>query len=57
LYATLYEWRTGEQQFTEFSANSYLDVYQGHVNTLRVIQEKRGGAFRSMMAEIYSQAR
>ncbi|KAI9444390.1 hypothetical protein BJY52DRAFT_1194415 [Lactarius psammicola] len=56
LYAALYEWRTGEHQVMEFSANSYLDVYQGHVNTLRLIQKKRGSAFRSMMANIYSQA-
>jgi hypothetical protein len=57
LYATLYEWRTGEQQFTEFSANSYLDVYNGHVDTLHLILDKRAGAFRVMMADIYSQAR
>ncbi|KAH9013213.1 hypothetical protein EDB85DRAFT_2158401 [Lactarius pseudohatsudake] len=56
LYAALYEWRTGEQQIAEFSTNSYLDVYQGHVNTLELIREKRSGVFRSMMADIYRQA-
>ncbi|KAH9168126.1 hypothetical protein EDB89DRAFT_2074246 [Lactarius sanguifluus] len=56
LYAALYEWRTGEQQIAEFSTNSYLDVYLGHVNTLELIREKRSSAFRSMMADIYSQA-
>ncbi|KAH9043552.1 hypothetical protein EDB83DRAFT_2318036 [Lactarius deliciosus] len=56
LYAALYEWRTGEQQIAEFSTNSYLDVYQGHVNTLELIREKRSGVFRSMMADIYHQA-
>ncbi|KAH9004437.1 hypothetical protein EDB86DRAFT_3071917 [Lactarius hatsudake] len=56
LYAALYEWRTGEQQIMEFSTNSYLDVYLGHVNTLELIREKRSSAFRSMMADIYSQA-
>ncbi|KAH9171759.1 hypothetical protein EDB89DRAFT_2070537 [Lactarius sanguifluus] len=56
LYVALYEWRTGEQQIAEFSTNSYLDVYLGHVNTLELIQEKRSSAFRSMMADIYSQA-
>lgn len=56
LYATLYEWRTGEQQVTEFSANAYLDVYHGHVNTLKHIQEKRIGGFHLMMADIFAQA-
>ncbi|KAI9433896.1 hypothetical protein H4582DRAFT_1788704, partial [Lactarius indigo] len=53
LYATLYEWRTGEQQVTEFSANAYLDVYNGHVNTLNHIRKEREGAFHLMMADIY----
>ncbi|KAF8262113.1 hypothetical protein EI94DRAFT_1809271 [Lactarius quietus] len=53
LYATIYEWRTGEQQIAEFSANAYLDVYHGHVNTLNHIQDKRPGAFHLMMADIY----
>ena len=34
LYATLYEWHMGEQHISEFPANSYLNVYKGHVNTL-----------------------
>ncbi|KAN0137999.1 hypothetical protein V8E53_004170 [Lactarius tabidus] len=56
LFATLYEWCSGEQVVTEFSANLYLDVYLGHVNTLKVIQDKSGNAFCSMMADIYSHA-
>lgn len=56
LYATIYEWRTGEQQIAEFSANAYLDVYLGHVNTLKHIQNNREGAFHLMMADIYRQA-
>ncbi|KAH9060267.1 hypothetical protein EDB87DRAFT_1616839, partial [Lactarius vividus] len=56
LYATIYEWRTGVQQVAEFSASAYLDVYHGHINTLRQIKERRGGAFRAMMTEIYHQA-
>ncbi|KAI9444384.1 hypothetical protein BJY52DRAFT_1194439 [Lactarius psammicola] len=56
LYATIYEWRTGEQQVTEFSANAYLDVYHGNVNTLTHIRENREGAFHLMMADIYRQA-
>ena len=56
LYATLYEWRTGEQQVTEFSANAYLDVYQGHVNTLKHIRGERENGFHLMMADIYARA-
>jgi len=56
LYATIYEWHTGEQQCAEFSANVYLDVYLGHIGTLYQILEKRSGAFHTMMGEIYSQA-
>lgn len=56
LYASIIEWRTGSQQVTEFSANTYFDVYQGHINTLRLIRDKRGNAFHRMMADIYSQA-
>ena len=56
LYATLYEWRTGERQTMEFSANAYMDVYQGHVNTFKHILEKRERAFHIMMSDIYSRA-
>ncbi|KAH9069672.1 hypothetical protein EDB83DRAFT_2314067 [Lactarius deliciosus] len=56
LYATLYEWRNGEQQVTEFSANTYLDVYLGHVNTLNHICANREGVYHLMMADIFSQA-
>jgi hypothetical protein len=33
LYAALHEWRTGIYQPVGFSANTYLDVYYGHINT------------------------
>ncbi|KAN0125340.1 hypothetical protein V8E53_015597, partial [Lactarius tabidus] len=56
LYAALYEWRTGVQQVAEFSANGYLDVYLGHVNTLKHIREHCAGAFHFMMANIYTKA-
>ncbi|KAN0131759.1 hypothetical protein V8E53_010410 [Lactarius tabidus] len=45
LFATLYEWHSGKQVVAEFSANSHLDVYHGHVNTLNVIRERHGNAF------------
>ena len=57
LYVALYEWRTGEQQVAEFSANAYLDVYNGHVNTLKHIQDHRAGAFHLMMVDIYTKAK
>ncbi|KAH9075025.1 hypothetical protein EDB83DRAFT_2515878 [Lactarius deliciosus] len=56
LYATLYEWHNGEQQVTEFSANTYLDVYLGHVNTLNHICANREGVYHLMMVDIFSQA-
>ncbi|KAH9174429.1 hypothetical protein EDB89DRAFT_2149430 [Lactarius sanguifluus] len=56
LYATLYEWRNGKQQVTEFSANTYLDVYLGHVNTLNHICVNREGVYHLMMADIFAQA-
>ncbi|KAF8266681.1 hypothetical protein EI94DRAFT_1701562 [Lactarius quietus] len=56
LYATLYEWRTREQNVAKFSANVYMDVYNGHVNTLKHIWERCEGAFHLMMADIYTQA-
>ncbi|KAF8257046.1 hypothetical protein EI94DRAFT_1819298 [Lactarius quietus] len=56
LYAMIYEWHTGEQQVMEFSANLYLDVYNGHVNTLNHIRDKHPGAFHLLMADIYVRA-
>ncbi|KAF8268602.1 hypothetical protein EI94DRAFT_1700100 [Lactarius quietus] len=56
LYVTLHEWHTGNQQVMEFSMNTYLDVYQGHINTLQLIWDGQYGAFHSMMVEIYSKA-
>ncbi|KAH9043943.1 hypothetical protein EDB85DRAFT_1885442 [Lactarius pseudohatsudake] len=45
LYATLYEWRGGEQQTAEFSANAYMDVYLANVNTLKHILNHRERAY------------
>jgi hypothetical protein len=57
LYAGLHEWRGGEHWVIGFSANMFLDVYLGHINTLKSIKEKNGMAFHSMMMDIYAQAR
>ncbi|KAH9042828.1 hypothetical protein EDB84DRAFT_1559325 [Lactarius hengduanensis] len=37
MYATLHEWRTGVAQVTEFSANTYLDVYRSNTDTFNYI--------------------
>jgi hypothetical protein len=56
LYAALYEWRTGALMPMGFSANAFLDVYQGHVNTFQHIRDQRSASFHTMMADIYSRA-
>ena len=56
LYVAIKQWNTGEYKFLEFSANSFLDVYHGHVNTFKHIREKREDAFHLMMSDIYLQA-
>ncbi|KAF8257516.1 hypothetical protein EI94DRAFT_1757861 [Lactarius quietus] len=56
LYAAIYKWRNGAHKVAEFSANAYLDVYNGHINTLKHIWENREGAFHLMMADIYEKA-
>ena len=57
LYAGLYEWRTGEHKAISFSANMFLDVYLGHINTFRDIERRNAIAFHRMMSEIYTKAR
>ena len=41
----------------EFSANTYLDVYNGHVNTLNSFADKREKNFHAMMSDIFAPAR
>jgi len=57
LYAALYEWRTGVCQPRSFTTAAFLDVYNGHVSSLRTIQLERLSAFHLMMRDIYMQAR
>ncbi|KAN0102481.1 hypothetical protein V8E52_011897, partial [Russula decolorans] len=56
LYAAIQEWRTGTQKSVKFSANAYLDVYNGHVNTFHHVRQNREDAFHLMMSHIYSHA-
>ncbi|KAI9432176.1 hypothetical protein H4582DRAFT_2062023 [Lactarius indigo] len=56
LYASIHEWRTGVQQPTEFSANTYFGVYQAHVQTLQIIQNQQSNTYHKMMSSIYSLA-
>jgi len=53
LYVAIYEWRTGTHQPAEFSANAFLDVYNGHMQTFAHISENRNRAFHRMMTDIY----
>lgn len=39
-----------------FSANAFLDAYQGNVNTLNYIREERINKFHIMMADIYEKS-
>ena len=57
LYASLFEWRTGEHRAIGFTANMFLDVYLGHMATLRNIDQKNATAYHNMMSDIYLQAR
>ena len=54
---SLYEWRSGRHMPAEFSANLYLDVYDGHMNTLNFVLVRHPGAYHSLMADLYAQAR
>jgi hypothetical protein len=56
LFAAIKEWSTGTHKAMDFSANAFLDVYDGHVNTFKHIRNKRTEAFHIMMSDIYSQA-
>ena len=56
LYAALYKWRTGFYHPADFSTNSYLDMYVGHIQTMDYIFKNRNIAFHKMMANIYAEA-
>ena len=45
------------QAVMEFSASAFLEVYQGHIETFYHIRDNCPDSFRSMLADIYSQAR
>ncbi|KAH9997087.1 hypothetical protein BJV77DRAFT_923028, partial [Russula vinacea] len=53
LFASLYEWRTGEHRPIGFSANMFLNVYFGHINTIKHIEDNNNRVFHSMMSDIY----
>ena len=40
----------------EFSSNAFLDVYQGHIDTLNHIWVKQNSAFHLMMSDIFNRA-
>ena len=57
LYAMICEWHTGTHHSINFLANGYLDVYQGHINTLTHIWEHCNNAYHVMISDIYYWAR
>jgi hypothetical protein len=57
LYGAIHEWHTGVHKAVEFSANAFLDVYNGHINTFTHIRENREEAYHGMMGDIYRLAR
>jgi len=55
-YATLYEWRGGEQQHVDFTANLFIDVYAGrsrHCNIFSMARRRRR-RYDQMMESVYS---
>ena len=57
LSAAIQEWRTGQHKAVDFSANTYLDVYNGRENTFHHIRENRKEAFHATMRNIFLKAR
>jgi hypothetical protein len=57
LYAAIDEWRTGKHEPTNFSADRYLEPYDGHVYNLEYIRTTKPTAFHTMMAHLYTHAR
>ena len=57
LYAAMDEWHTGVHQSLDFSTDRYMDIYQGHIDSLNYIHERRSGAFHLMMGSIYAEAK
>jgi hypothetical protein len=53
LYAAIHEWHTGSHQPVEFSANQYLDMYNGHIQMFNHILANCNHAFHTMMADIF----
>ena len=57
LYASIKEWETGTHKAANFSTDTFLDVYNGHVETFRHIFVNKNRKFHRMMGDIYAQAR
>ena len=57
LYAAIDEWSTGTHENLYFTANVYVDVYNGHIGTLNNLRAERPAAFHVIMADLYTLAR
>ena len=53
LYAAIREWRHGTQKHMEFSAQSYLDVYFGHIEMFAYIRENRIAKYHAILSDIF----
>ena len=57
LFAAIHEWRTGEHTSTDFSADTFMNVYDGHVLTLKTLRTQHPRGFHTLMADLYTLAR
>jgi len=46
----------GKRKQHDFTANMFLDAYNGHIVSLNKIESKRNVSYHKMMAEIYQLA-
>ncbi|KAA1474228.1 hypothetical protein DENSPDRAFT_852144 [Dentipellis sp. KUC8613] len=54
VYASIYEHRTGTHEKTDFSSNTFLDVYDGHIGTLAHMAATHGLSFHKLMSDLYT---
>jgi hypothetical protein len=57
LYAAIHEWRTGVHESANFSADRYMETYNGHIHSLERIRTRHSAAFHTTMSQLYTLAR
>ena len=53
IYAGLLEWRTGQRQQMDFSANTFASVYTSHLNILASIGRENPRGYHSLKAKLF----